>query len=78
MKYLPLIMVLFSGCASLSEYNRGCQAGLNEQSRAALDYRDVDLNTISNNSKAIQKFCDELESHDRAVRDHERTFGGRR
>lgn len=63
---LFLLSLLLPGCSTLSDFNRGCRAGIYEMNRNPKDLR---INSISNDESSIDAFCDELDANDRALKD---------
>jgi uncharacterized protein YceK len=61
MKYLIFLVVMLSGCSTMSEYNRGCRDGLTYSG-------DVH----HNDEGRVNGFCDTLEAIDRTNREMDR------
>lgn len=54
MKYFILFTLIFSGCASISEYNQGCRDGISSV--------NINHQGMLGPSKGIDDFCDGLDS----------------
>ena len=53
MKYLAILLLVMSGCASLSEYNKGCRDGIKLYS--------VGNGTFTKDQSSNEEFCNALD-----------------
>lgn len=57
--FIAILLAIFSGCATVSEYNQGCRDGVTVKN--VLLYDDT-----KQSEKEISDFCDKLDSQHRA------------
>lgn len=70
MKYFIVLCLLFSGCATVSQYNQGCQDGVSGL------IRKYNTDGISlENQEVLKKYCDRVESEHNQKRQDTRGKG---